>query len=111
MGDFFLATLLDQYEYMHIKAKLVSEEFKHLYKIHNKIHKGFIYIEISRGCYRLPQAGILANKLLKDRSAQDKYYEVQHTPGLWKHMKRPIQFTLVVDDFGVNTAETNILSI
>ena len=29
------------------------------------------------------------------------YYEVKHTPVLWKHISRPIQFTLVVDDFGV----------
>ena len=24
-----------------------------------------------------------------------------HTPGLWKHISRPISFTLVVDDFGI----------
>ena len=24
-----------------------------------------------------------------------------HTPGLWKHVSRPISFTLVVDDFGI----------
>ena len=24
-----------------------------------------------------------------------------HTPGLWRHIFRPEQFTLVVDDFGV----------
>ena len=24
-----------------------------------------------------------------------------HTPGLWRHIFRPVQFTLVVDDFGV----------
>ena len=24
-----------------------------------------------------------------------------HTPGLWKHVSRPISFTLVVDDFAV----------
>ena len=24
-----------------------------------------------------------------------------HTPWLWKHISRPIEFTLVVDDFGV----------
>ena len=29
------------------------------------------------------------------------YYEVAHTPGLWRHVTRPVQFTLVVDDFGV----------
>ena len=26
---------------------------------------------------------------------------MKHTPGLWKHISRPIQFTLVVVDFGV----------
>ena len=26
---------------------------------------------------------------------------MDHTPGLWKHVTRPIQFTLVVDDFSV----------
>ena len=26
---------------------------------------------------------------------------MKHTPGLWKHISRPLQFTLVVDDFGV----------
>ena len=29
------------------------------------------------------------------------YIEVPHTPGLWKHKTRPVQFSLVVDDFGV----------
>ena len=24
-----------------------------------------------------------------------------HTPGLWRHVTRPVQFTLVVDDFGI----------
>ena len=24
-----------------------------------------------------------------------------HTPGLWKHKRRPIQFSLIVDNFGV----------
>ena len=24
-----------------------------------------------------------------------------HTPGLWRHIFRPVQFTLVVDDFGI----------
>ncbi|KAL7480901.1 hypothetical protein ACHAW6_006564 [Cyclotella cf. meneghiniana] len=58
-------------------------------------------MEIRRGCYGLPQSGILANKLLKKRMAQHGYFEVPHTPGLWKHIHRPVQFTLVVDDFGI----------
>ena len=49
----------------------------------------------------LPQAGILANKLLRQRLLPHGYYECANTPGLWKHEWRPISFTLVVDDFGV----------
>ena len=51
--------------------------------------------------YGLPQAGMLANQLLKRRLAKHGYYEVCHTPGYWWHVWRPIDFTLVVDDFGV----------
>ena len=29
------------------------------------------------------------------------YYECANTPGQWKHVMRPIAFTLVGDDFGV----------
>jgi hypothetical protein len=51
--------------------------------------------------YGLPQAGILANKLLEKRLNAHGYFQHRHTPGLWAHRSRPIQFTLVVDDFGV----------
>jgi len=49
----------------------------------------------------LPQAGILANKLLRKRLKPHGYYECINTPGLWQHATRPITFSLVVDDFGV----------
>ena len=47
-----------------------------------------------------PQAGRLANDLLRERLAKEGYYEAE-TPGLWKHASHPIQFVLVVDDFFV----------
>lgn len=55
--------------------------------------------------YGLPQAGRLANILLKRRLAKDDYYETK-TPGLWTHTFRPIWFTLIVDDFGVKFINT-----
>ena len=58
-------------------------------------------MEIICGMYGLPQAGILANELLQKRLDPHGYYKVQHTPGLWKHESLPIQFTLVVNNFGV----------
>ena len=64
-------------------------------------------MEIRKSIYGLPQAGVLANKILKKRLAPAGYYKMPHTPGLWKHVSRPIEFTLVVDDFGVKYANKN----
>ena len=50
----------------------------------------------------MPQAGKLANTLLKQRIATCGYIKCMHTPGLWRHIFRPVQFTPVVDNFGVN---------
>ena len=61
----------------------------------------WVYVEICKGMYGLPQAGRLANQLLKTRLAPHGYYECKHTPGLWRHKWRPITFVLVVDNFGV----------
>ena len=58
-------------------------------------------MEIQKGMYGLPQAGILANKLLKERLARHGYFKQPHTPGLWKHVSRPVWFNLCVDDFGI----------
>jgi hypothetical protein len=58
-------------------------------------------MEIRQGMYSLPQAGILATKLLQQRLGRHGYFEVQHMPGLWKHISHPIWFNLCVDNFGV----------
>ena len=65
------------------------------------MHKGWIYFEIRRGCYGLPQYGMLGNKQLILRLEKEVYYEARTTPVLWRHKWRPIQFCLVVDNFGV----------
>ena len=62
---------------------------------------GWVYIEIQKGMYGLPQAGFLANKLLEKCLSKHGYFPVQQTPGLWKHTWRPVTFSLVVDYFGV----------
>ena len=58
-------------------------------------------MQIEKGMYGLPQAGILANKLLRTQLAPHGYFELPHTPGLWKYISRIVQFSLVVDDFGI----------
>ena len=67
----------------------------------DRVKNNFVFLEIRKAIYGLPQAGILANKLLRSRLAPDGYYKVSHTPGLWRRVTRPVQVTLCVDDFGV----------
>ena len=58
-------------------------------------------MKMRRGMYGLPQSSISASKLLKERLAADGYFELSHTPGIFKHESRPLWFTLCVDDFGI----------
>ena len=51
--------------------------------------------------YGLPQSGLLANELPEKRLNKSGYHQRKLFPGIWKHEWRPVQFTLVVDNFGV----------
>jgi hypothetical protein len=88
-------------QYMKMPIALIPEEIIEEYNLQPLVHHGFVYIEIQKGMYGLPQAGILASKLLQKRLAAHGYAPTDHTHGLWKHHTRPILFSLVVDDFCV----------
>jgi hypothetical protein len=91
-----------RYEYMRLPIAIIPQEIIDEYKLLDIVHHGFVYMEIRRGMYGLPQAGIIANQLLTERLSPHGYYQWRHTPpGLWRHKWRPILFSLVVDDFGV----------
>eukprot|EP00956_Cyclotella_meneghiniana_P023795 scaffold46957_cov29-Cyclotella_meneghiniana.AAC.1 len=102
LSNFYLMTPLKRPEYIRMKMSDIPEEIILEYKLRDKISKeGSIYIMAIRGMYGLPQSGLLANELLEKRLNKNGYYQSKYIPGLWKHEWRPIQFTLVVDDFGV----------
>ena len=86
---------------MRMKLSDFPEHIIEQYDLRSKAKNGFVYIEIRRSIYGLPQSGRLANDYLREKLRPAGYFEVKHTPGLWKHVSRPIQFSLVVDDFGV----------
>jgi hypothetical protein len=92
--NFYLNTPLGRFEYMIINFSSLPQETIDKYDLLNLAQDGKVYIEIQKGMYGLPQAGILANELLQRNLAK-------HTHGLWTHDTRPISFSLVVDDFGV----------
>jgi hypothetical protein len=99
--NFYLGTPMARFKYMKIPIEVFPPATIKQYNLHQHAHNGFIYLEVRKAIYGLPQAGILANQLLRKRLRPFGYFEVAKTPGLWKHISKPIQFTLTVDDFGV----------
>ncbi len=100
--DFYLNTPMARYEYMRLRLADMPKDVIAHYKL-NEIatSEGYIYCEIQKGMYGLPQAGIIAQQLLEERLEKDGYRQSKITPGLWAHDTHPISFSLIVDDFGV----------
>ena len=64
-------------------------------------HEGYVYVKINKGMYGLEQAGLIENELLANVLAKHGFNQTSHTTGLWRHQTKPIQFALVLDDFGI----------
>ena len=86
---------------MRIAYKLIPEEIKQQYNLHKIVYDEYIYIQIEKGMYGLPQAGKIANDELQRHLLPFGYAPCPRTPGLWRHSSKPITFALVVDDFAV----------
>ena len=93
--------MLEYYEYMKIPLALFPRWIIKQYELENHVHNRYIYLELRRTVWGLPQAGILANKHLKRKSAPFGYEECKNSPGLWYHETKSITFTLVDNNFGV----------
>jgi hypothetical protein len=100
--DFYLQTPMKRSEYMRLKITDIPDEIIQEYKLMLLVTQdGYIYCEITRGMYGLPQARSSAQELLKKRLAEYGYHQSKIINGFWKHKTRPIRFTLVVNDFAV----------
>ena len=83
LKSFYLSVPLEQYEYMHIPIGMFPVWTINQYDLLTKVVQGYVYLEMRRAVWGLPQAGILANKLLRKRLAPKGYYECKQTPSLW----------------------------
>ena len=102
ISNFYLMTPLNRPEFIRMKISDIPEEIIVEYKLREMVTEdGSVYIQANKGMYGLPQSGLLANELLEKRLNKHGYRQSKLVPGLWKHDSKPIQFTLVVDDFGV----------
>ncbi len=87
---------------MRLKITDIPEEIIKQYKLKlSATPDRYVYCEITRGMYGLPQAGIIAQELLEKQLTEYGYYQSKIINGLWKHKTRPICFCLVVDDFAM----------
>jgi hypothetical protein len=66
---------MDIFEYMRIPTKLFPHEIIEQYNLLPLVSDGHIYIEVQKGMYGLPQAGILANQLPAPRLAIHGYHQ------------------------------------
>jgi hypothetical protein len=64
MKDFYLNTEMEHYEYMRLPIDIIPKEIIDQYNLLPLVQNGYIYIEIRKGMYGLPQAGIIANNKL-----------------------------------------------
>ena len=99
--NFYLNTPMARYEYMRLKIAKLPQYFIDEYKLQEKKTKdGYVYLEIRKCMYGLPQAGILAQKFLEKRLNAKGYQKSGICPGFWKHDWPSICFSLCMDNFG-----------
>ena len=99
--DFYLNNKMKRFEYMKIPMSMLPDDIIGQYNLKDIEVNGYVYVEIRKGMYGLPQAGRIASEALKPHLEKHGYYEAKHTHGLFKHKTRPVTFCLIVDDFGV----------
>lgn len=92
---------MPQLEYIQIKLSDIPDEIIKEYNLEVIAKDGCVYVEVNKGIYGLPQSVLLENKLLEKRLNKHGYYQSKLVPSLWKHGWRSIQFTLVVNYFGI----------
>ena len=79
--NFYLNIPLAGYEYLRLKLSNLPEDVIEQYGLKDKTtSEGYIYVEIRKGMYGLPQAELLAKELLEKRLQKQGYTQNKVTP-------------------------------
>jgi CO/xanthine dehydrogenase FAD-binding subunit len=74
--NFYLCTPLTRYKYVRMNLANFPEDVIEQYKLKELANKtGMVFVEIRKGMYGLPQAGLLAQELLEQRLNKHGYYQ------------------------------------
>lgn len=102
LKDFFLASPMKRPEFMKVHISKFLPDIIQQYNLNElKDEKGFVYIKIQKGMYRLKQAALLAYLQLVTFLKSHGYYPEKHCMRIWSHKTRKTKFCLCVDDFGI----------
>ena len=73
---------MEQSKCINIKLTNIPQEFINQYKLLAYTYNGWVYFEIVKGCYGLPQSGKLATDLIDKYFNKAGYFEAPTTSGL-----------------------------
>ena len=83
--DFNLNTPMAQSEYMRLKlSNLPGSVVQHCNLAEKTTRYVYVYVDIKRGTYGLPQVGLIAQQLLEKRLSKKGYHQSEITLGLRK---------------------------
>ena len=102
--NFYYGTAMVRYEYMKLALACIPDEIINQYNLRALISDGWVYLDIRKGVPGLKQAGRIANDWLKTHLAHCGFAPVPRTPALWKHITKPIIFSLVIVTLGSSTS-------
>ena len=83
---FYLNTPMPRFKYMKMKLSDQPEDVIKQYGLHDKVaDDGYIYTEICKGMHGLPQAGLLAQKLLHQKPSHVPSWDIEYHPYMSHH--------------------------
>ena len=80
---------------------MIPQKFVDKYNIKVNFNNGYIFSRLTKVMYGLPQAGKISQDALVKHLDTYGYRPSRKTLVIWTHNSQPINFTLVVNDFGV----------
>ena len=98
---FYPNNRMDISEKIMIQMSIIPEYFMIDYNLKVKVHNRYIFYRVTKGMYVLPQAVRITHYDLVWNLAPYGHHTTKNTPSLWTHENRPINFTPVIDNFGV----------
>jgi hypothetical protein len=79
INNYYLGTPLGHYKYINIAFSMFPNRIIEENNVHDLVHNGYLYVEVRKGMYGLPQVGFLANIWLARHLAKHGYIPVKHT--------------------------------